>query len=172
MARRYRVRGPGGFDVRSLVVATFSSVAKQHVLRAIAEYDTRGAEEFLDVYGFEPSGDYPLIHEGRTYDSRAILGLAHRHATGRAATPDDFHAGMDEAVAILRKRGFEVTEPASVSRAARPAAAARPRAARAPRATGPRTLTARSAAAREIPDKICPTCSMALPATGVCDTCS
>ena len=79
---------------------------------------------------------------------------------------------MDEAVAILRKRGFEVTEPASAARAIRPTAAARPRAARATRAAGPRTLSARSAAAREIPDKICPTCSMALPATGVCDTCT
>ena len=33
-----------------------------------------------------------------------MLGLAHRFATGRLATPDDFHSGMDDAVAILRRR--------------------------------------------------------------------
>ena len=92
-------------------MATFSSVTRQHVLQALAEYDARGGEEFLEVYGFGPSGDYALIHDGLSYDSRAVLGVAHRFATGRLATSDDFSSDMQGAVAILRKRGFEVTEP-------------------------------------------------------------
>ncbi len=144
-------------------MATFSSVTRQHVLQALAEYDARGGEEFLEVYGFEPSRGYTLVHEGHSYDSRAILGVAHRFATGRLATPDDFSGGMQGPVAILRKRGFEVSEPVSAARAAP---------VRAPRTTrAPRSPVARSAAARETPAAICPTCLMTLPATGVCDEC-
>lgn len=145
-------------------MATFSSVSRQHILQAIAEYDSRGGEAFLKVYGFGPSREYTLIHEGRSYDSKAILGVAHRFATGRLATSDEFNGGALGAVAILRKRGFEVTEPASAGRQA-PAA-------RAPRAPRPaRTPVTRPAPVREAPTAICPTCSMTLPATGVCDDC-
>ena len=147
-------------DVRSFVVATFSSVSRQHVLQAIAEYDERGGSEFLDLYGFTPAAGYPLVHEGRSYDSRAVLGVAHRYATGRLATTEEFHGGMQSAVAILRKRGFEVTEPASAVRAVP---------VRAPRAT--RTPVVRAAPTREAAPVICPTCLMTLPATGICDEC-
>ncbi len=144
-------------------MATFSSVTKQHVLQAIAEHDARGEAEFLELYGFGRTSDYTIVHEGRSYDAQAVLGVAHRYATGRLATSEEFHAGMQGAVTILRKRGFEVTEP--------PAAAypPRPRVTRSTRA--PRTPTTRTAPSREAPARICPTCSMTLPATGVCDEC-
>ncbi|MCL3859647.1 hypothetical protein [Actinotalea sp. K2] len=143
-------------------------MTRQHVLQAIAEHDTRGGEQFMEVYGFEPSPAWTLLHEGREYDARAVLGVAHRFATGRLATPDEFSGDMPGAVAILRKRGFEVTEPAS------PVRATPPRAPRSPRTTAVRTRTpaARAVAARDNPPAICPTCSMTLPATGVCDDCS
>ena len=99
-------------------MATFSSVTRHNVLQAIAEYDERGGDEFLDLYGFAPVPGYELVHEGHRYDSRAVLGVAHRFATGRLATSDEFHGGMQNAVSILRKRGFEVTEPVSAPRAA------------------------------------------------------
>lgn len=155
--------------VRSFVVATFSSVTRTHVLQALAEYDARGGEDFLAVYGFAPGPDHTLVHEGQRYDARAVLGVAHRFATGRLATQEECTNGMDVAVAILRKRGFEVTEPAG---AVRPAVTKAPRA---PRSTarvqrGPTTRSTN--AVREAPPKVCPTCSMALPATGICDDCS
>jgi hypothetical protein len=143
-------------------VATFSSVTRQHILQALAEYDARGGEQFLDVYGFAPSGGYTLDHEGRSYDSRAVLGVAHRFATGRLATSDDFRGGMSGAVAILRKRGFDVTEPASAPRSAP---------VRDVRGSRPTRAPARAGATREVETRICPTCSMTLPATGICDTC-
>lgn len=156
-------------------VATFSSVTRQHILQAIAEHDSRGGEQFLALYNFEPVPGYALTHEGRSYDARAVLGVAHRFATGRMATSDDFH-GMDAAVALLRRRGFEVTEPAG---AARPVAAPRTRTStprtstpRTPRATTPRTPSTRASAREERPPAICPTCFQVLPATGVCDNCS
>ena len=139
-------------------MATFSSVTRNHVLQALAEYDSLGPEEFLGRYGFAPTRGYTLVHEGRSYDSRAVLGVAHRHATGRLATSEEF-SGMAGAVAILRKRGFVVAEP--------------PAASRAPRARSRRAAPAASAraATRDTPAAICPTCSMALPATGICDDC-
>ncbi len=145
-------------------MATFSSVTRHNVLQAISEYDQRGSEAFLDLYGFQPAAGYPLVHEGHEYDSRAVLGVAHRFATGRLATTEEFHGGMQDAVAILRKRGFVVTEPASAPRLA-PAKAprARPTATRTPRTT--------TAAARVAEPMICPTCLMTLPATGICDDC-
>ena len=152
-------------------MATFSSVTRNHVFQALAEYDARGGEQFLEVYGFAPSPGYTLTHEGRRYDSRAILGVAHRFATGRLATSDEFSAGMDGAVAILRKRGFEVTEPAATVRPAQPRAARTPRAS-APRSGAARVSSPRASAARETPPKICPTCSLTLPATGICDQCT
>jgi len=144
-------------------MATFSSVTRQHVLQAIAEYDARGDAEFLDVYGFAPSRGYTLVHEGRSYDSKAVLGVAHRFATGRLATSEEFHGGMQTTVAILRKRGFEVTEPAH---------APRPAVQRTPRTpSSPRTPSTRRPAASDAPMAVCPTCSMTLPATGLCDDC-
>jgi hypothetical protein len=155
-------------------VATFSSVRQQHVLQALAEYDARGREEFLDVYGFAPSDDYPVVHMGRNYDSRAVLGVAHRFATGRLATPEEVESGFDGAVTILRRRGFTVSEPYSAARRTAPASRSpRPPQATTPRASpGSRTLARGVSTAPERTPTICPTCSMALPATGVCDNCS
>lgn len=155
-------------------MATFSSVTQQHILQALAEYDARGEEEFLDVYGFARSDDYPLVHEGRSYDSRAVLGVAHRFATGRIATPEEVESGFDGAVAILRRRGFTVSEPYFAPRGSGTAT----RTLRTPRATKPRASAASRTPTRSVstaPERtptICPTCSMALPATGICDNCS
>jgi hypothetical protein len=146
-------------------VATFSAVTRQHILAAIAEYDDRGAENFLGVYGFTPSVRETLDHDGRTYDAKAVLGVAHRHATGRVATADELAGGKVDAVTILRKRGFEASGP--VSAAPAPAASSR----RAPAAPRTRTSTPRRTAEPERPAPVCPTCFMTLPATGVCDTC-
>jgi hypothetical protein len=161
-------------DRRSLRgVATFSSVTRQHVLQAIAEYDARGGEEFLELYGFEWAADHPLVHEGLDYDSRAILAVAHRYATGRLATPDEFHGGMQAVALILRKRGFSVSAPASSPRPV-PVRTTRTPASRtsASRTTAARSPVTRRVEARETAPAICPSCSMTLPATGVCDYCS
>lgn len=143
-------------------MATFSSVTSQHLLAAIAEHDERGAEAFLASYGFEPSTDAQILHFGRRYDARAILAVAHLRATGRIATPEEFRSSLEQALTIARRRGFEVSGPTTATR-------------RAPsRTTGtaPRKpATPRKPAEPEKPPAICPTCSMALPATGVCDWC-
>lgn len=46
------------------------------VLKAIAEYDRLGRDEFLAKHGYGPARKYVLIHKGRHYDSKAIAGVA------------------------------------------------------------------------------------------------
>jgi hypothetical protein len=81
----------------------------------------------------------------------------------------EFAGGKVSTAAILRKRGFEVTDPSA------PAAPAKAtRAPRAPRAVKePKTprATTRKVVEEERPAPVCPTCFMTLPATGICDTC-
>jgi hypothetical protein len=70
---------------------------------------------------------------------------------------------------VPRAVGGRTPRPAAVRSAAGSARAAAPRTPRAPRAATP--ATPRRPAASDKPVAICPSCFMALPATGVCDTC-
>ena len=45
----------------------FEGQLSDEQIQALAEYDARGGQEFLEVYGFSPSDDYPLVHEGRVF---------------------------------------------------------------------------------------------------------
>jgi hypothetical protein len=149
-------------------VATFSAVTRQHILQAIADWDDRGKDSFLGVYGFTPTPGSPLIHEDRVYDAQAILGVAHRYATGRVATAEEFRSSPVGVADLLRKRGFDVpgAAPAAAAAPARRAAAKAPSTPRTPR----RTTTTRSSEP-ERPPAVCPTCFTVLPATGICDEC-
>ncbi|MBD7917803.1 hypothetical protein H9657_05865 [Cellulomonas sp. Sa3CUA2] len=147
-------------------MATFSSVARQHVLQAIEEYDRRGGDDFLAVYGFVPQAEWTVQHEGRDYDLPAVVGVAHRFATGRLATPDDLNGSLSSAAAILRKRGFDVTQPGGGP------VAAPVRAARAPQRRAPAAKPRRSSAEPERVAPVCPTCHMTLAGTGNCDYCA
>lgn len=49
---------------------------RQAVLEAIAEYDALGREQFLEKYGYGYAKSYFVQHEGRPYDSKAIIGVA------------------------------------------------------------------------------------------------
>ena len=150
-------------------MATFSAVTRRHILQAIAEYDERGGDGFLGVYGFTASPDHQLLHEGREYDPTAILGVAHRYATGRLAPSDEFHGDVSAAADVLRRRGFEVSGPA-VAVAPAPVRRAPSSRTTSPRSSSPRATT-RRVAPEDRPVAICPTCFTALPATGICDTC-
>ncbi|GAA1985308.1 hypothetical protein GCM10009718_23310 [Isoptericola halotolerans] len=141
-------------------MATFSSVTRPHVLSALAEHDDRGPVAFLKLYGFTPTPGVTLTYSGTTYDATAILAVAHRYATGRAALPEEMADGKVAVGALLRKRGFEIIggfDTTAPSRRAPQRAAAAPR--------------TRRAQEPEKPTPVCPTCFMALPATGTCDSC-
>jgi hypothetical protein len=43
----------------------------------MAEYDRPGRDAFLSNHGFRPPTKYLIWHDGKTYDSKAIAGVAH-----------------------------------------------------------------------------------------------
>ena len=89
-------------------MAFWDVVQREHVREAAAEYDQRGQDEFLSRYGFRRALAYLLILDGKSYDSKAILGVAYGLATGRPLRPKDFSGGAQHAAGVLRDLGFEV----------------------------------------------------------------
>ena len=71
----------------------FDAVTPAHVPRGMEEHGELGAQESRDRYGFGPAREYVLVHDGRSYDSKAILGVALKHAAGRPATSEEFSGG-------------------------------------------------------------------------------
>jgi hypothetical protein len=162
----------------------WSLVRAEHVRAAMAECDRLGSREFLARNHFGRGHAWTMWDHGTEYDPSAILGVAYLHATGTAATRDDLRYDLDAASRVLSGLGFDVVvdeEAVALRPAPRKAAAKKvtvPRAAAAPRApavkAAPRKVvpaTRRPTTSPEPVAKICPTCYMALPATGICDTC-
>jgi hypothetical protein len=86
----------------------FQAVRPEHVLLALEEFDRVGAAEFLSRYGFDAQGEFELLHNSSSYDSLAVLGVAHLRATGELAPPDDLSGGSEGAAQVLRGLGFTV----------------------------------------------------------------
>jgi predicted HAD superfamily Cof-like phosphohydrolase len=89
-------------------MAFWDVVAEHHVQQAVAEYDRLGQDEFLAHYGFGRATAYLLIVDGKAYDSKAILGVAYRLATGKTMGPHDFSGGVQGAAGVLRRLGFDI----------------------------------------------------------------
>ena len=84
--------------------------SRRAVLMAIAEADELGRERFLKKYDFKPSTDYVLEHNGKEYDSKAILAAAHGYLfpeEGPLKWPK-FSGGKASAGGRLHKLGFVV----------------------------------------------------------------
>ena len=84
-------------------------ITHQAVLAAIAEYDRVGQPAFLSRYGFEPARLYTLVHDGRAYDSKAIVGAAHGYLPGeKPLAASQFSGGEATVGRLLRRLGFTV----------------------------------------------------------------
>lgn len=86
----------------------WDSVTRDHVVRAMHEYDKLGAEQFFAKHGFAPTTTYDLLWESRRYPPKAILGTAYEFATGRKLNSGDFEGGKSGAVKVLEDLGFTV----------------------------------------------------------------
>ncbi|MFL1901040.1 HNH endonuclease [Streptomyces tauricus] len=84
------------------------AITRESVLKAVVEHDELGRDAFLSKYGFGEARSYVLMYEGRGYDSKAIAGVAHEWAQGRALGPGEFSGGKDHAAAWLKRLGFQV----------------------------------------------------------------
>jgi hypothetical protein len=66
----------------------FELIRREHVLKAISEYDELGAEDFRDTYGLAATHEYAFHHGDRRLDARAMIGVAHYYATGEILQSD------------------------------------------------------------------------------------
>jgi|GEM_PF-1224212 len=88
---------------------SFSQVSDRNaVIRAIQEYDALGRDAFLAKYGFGRAHTYFLVHSGKQYDSKAVLGAAHAYQFGIPLTPYDFSGGKHTVLPKLESLGFKV----------------------------------------------------------------
>ena len=55
-------------------------IDRNQIEAAMAEYDELGQEAFLAKYGFGQAKAYWLVVDGKRYDSKAVLGVAHKYA--------------------------------------------------------------------------------------------
>jgi 5-methylcytosine-specific restriction protein A len=80
------------------------------VHQAMNEYDRLGPDAFLRKYGFGRAKTYFLVHGGRSYDSKAIAGVAHGYAVPSEGPLSNkrFSGGETAAAKWLRDAGFEV----------------------------------------------------------------
>jgi 5-methylcytosine-specific restriction enzyme A len=84
-------------------------ITRSQVLAVTAEYDRLGQDEFLSKYGFDRAHSYLLIHDGKAYDSKAIVGVAHGFLPGeRALSAGEFSGGEATVGQLLRRLGFTV----------------------------------------------------------------
>lgn len=88
-------------------------LTREAVLRTIAEHDDLGEKVFLERYGYGEALTYFLVHDGKQYASKAIYGVAHKHAAidGGPLRNRDFSGGEVQVAEKLEALGFTVTRP-------------------------------------------------------------
>ena len=87
-----------------------NDIQPKHVREALKLCRELGELEFLRRYAFQPARRFLLVHQGRYYQSKAIVGAAHEFATGHALTHKQFSGGKKHAVRLLEGMGFVVVE--------------------------------------------------------------
>lgn len=93
-----------------LVRMGLADVTARGVLGAVAEFDRLGREEFLRANGFGRARMYFLNYQGRRYDSKAIVGVAHGFDCPELGSlrAEDFSGGVITVVRCLNALGFHV----------------------------------------------------------------
>ena len=81
-----------------------AGLTRTHVLQALADLDAGVDHPFGQPTGYE------LLHEGKRYPPKAVIGLACRYSLGRILLPEEFSGGEapGQANFVLRKLGFTV----------------------------------------------------------------
>ena len=103
-------------------------ISRSAVLEAITVFDKLGRDVFLQKFGFGKARSYNLIHNGREYDSKAIVGVAYGfdHPDEGPLRSSDFVGGAATVGRWLNDAGFDVRgmerpSPSKTQTAAEPA---------------------------------------------------
>lgn len=84
-----------------------ADITRKSVLRAMAECDALGRDAFLSKHGYRRSNAYVVVHEGREYDSKAILGVAFGYEYDTAPlSPSEFSGGAEHCAKLMMRLGF------------------------------------------------------------------
>ena len=154
-------------------MSLLNSIDRDHVLTAMETWDAAGGGNYMLVRGGVST--HVLLHHGKEYDAAAIAGIAHGLATGRTLTPADIPGGSAGASKHLVRLGCDIRDDSPPTTRVPGTRASTPRT----RSTSSRSTSSRSTgtprparvAASDKPVNLCPRCFIALPATGICDTC-
>lgn len=94
-------------NMQALVMENFSEVpngiTREDVMRAISDLDNGHVSDFGN------STTYDLVHEGRRYAPKEVMGLAARRVIGRTLKPNEFSGGeSSKCFKVLRSLGFTI----------------------------------------------------------------
>ena len=153
-------------------MSLLNSIDRDHVLTALDTWDAAGGANYMLVRGGVST--HVLLHHGKEYDAAAIAGIAHGLATGRTLAPQDIPGGAAGASKHLTRLGFLIRADSPPSERVPGTRARTPRSStasgsRSTRSTG--TPRPTRVAATDRPVTLCPRCYIAVPASGICDTC-
>lgn len=77
---------------------------RDEVLATIAKCDAMGVEAFLAAHGYRPSLKFVLRYKGKSYPSKAILGVA------AGMKSSELSGGASHTGRVLKRLGFDVRE--------------------------------------------------------------
>ena len=78
-------------------------------MSAIQEFDLIGRYVFLKKYGYRKAVSYLLVHNGREYDTKAIIGVAFGYQYNKTPlTNNEFSGGKATVEKALIRMGFKV----------------------------------------------------------------
>lgn len=80
-----------------------TGITRQYLLSAIAEINNGSSHPFGESTG------YDVLHNGKRYAPKAVVGLAARRLLGTQLEPQDFKGGIGTpCFSILREQGFTI----------------------------------------------------------------
>lgn len=83
-------------------------IKREHLLAGIADFEHGVEHEFRD------STTYDVLHEGRRYPPKVVVGLAAGHLLGKPLGPQDFRAGLGtKCFRVLEGGGFKIVAKAA-----------------------------------------------------------
>lgn len=86
-------------------------ITREDILSAIDALDAGQPHEF------GPSVFYDVLHNGKRYPPKAVVGLAAQRLLGRPLVPSEFSGGQESwSFRLLRDRGFEIVQKQGSSR--------------------------------------------------------
>ncbi len=83
-------------------MASLRTITRDNVLDTLGMIDAIGEARFLKASGYKPSTVYRIRHNGTSYPSKAVLGVA------GLLTAADLFGGVAQVVPALQRLGFEV----------------------------------------------------------------